>query len=224
MWCEKCGVHVKTETNDCPLCKHRLQEDNIVTYLTYPSLKRVSKVRKIFERIFAALMISCIIISGIINYATFELSNSYWSLIVIFSCLSLLFIYYRCKRKWHEASREIFYSSIFMAGLLICIDMFSKSNILAPSWSLDYTLPIIMSVSLLTCSVFIFIKKSFFKLFYGYTLLLCIINILLFFRLGYTNIKWPIIVSVSLGVLVLISSLIVLKENIKDELQRKFHA
>ena len=61
MWCEKCGVHVKTETNDCPLCKHRLQEDNIVTYLTYPSLKRVSKVRKIFERIFAALMISCII-------------------------------------------------------------------------------------------------------------------------------------------------------------------
>ena len=224
MKCNYCNVIVDVNTTECPLCKHKLDGEVTGKQVKFPSIKKVSKAKKLVSRIIIALLLSSIFISGIVNYATFKYTNSYWSMIVIGASISLLLIYYFAARRWYVFSKSIFWSSMLISFLLVLIDSFSKEGVVTPTWSLDYTMPLIYAGSLIICFVFLFINRVYFSQFSFYTFLLVIINMLMLFRINKTEIVWPIIVCSGCAILVLILTALVLQDELKDEFKRRFHA
>lgn len=225
MKCEKCNVYVKTLTDECPLCKHKLDKNETENLqLTFPSIKKYSRIKKIFQKIFVALMFSLMIICGLVNYATFEMYKSYWSVIAIFSCLLLLIIYKVTKRKWYEFAKTIFSSTLLVSCLLIIIDLFSIEGISKPTWSIDYTLPLILVSGLIASFSFLVINKHYFSQFIFYTIILIVLNLAMFFNINNTDVIWPILVCVCSAIIALVTLLVVLREKLKDEFERRFHA
>lgn len=224
MKCEKCNVTINTKTSECPLCKHKLVGSIDNLDLTFPSIKKYSRIKKIFQKIFVALMFSVMVISALINYVTFEIYKSYWSVIVVFSCIVMLVIYKITKRKWYEFAKTIFGSVVLTGCLLIVIDCFSIEGITKPTWSINYTLPILLASGLITSFSFLVINKQYFSQFIFYTIIFIILNLLMFINYKYTTVLWPILVCVCSAVIVLITLLVVLNDRLKDEFKRRFHA
>ena len=50
MYCKSCNVKVETHTNVCPLCKRNLIEDDTLEVINYPSIKKISSIRKLIRR------------------------------------------------------------------------------------------------------------------------------------------------------------------------------
>lgn len=223
MYCENCKIYVETPTLECPLCKANLKESEIKAAVSYPSIKKISNIRKLIKRIISAILISTIIICTMINFVLFN--GNYWSTVVDVACIASLIMLQYAMRKWIRINKTIFTGSICLVILLIVIDIFATSDsINKASWSLDYTLPLIFSVALISSTVFLFFGKLYFSEFCFTTVMLSIINILLLIRITLTPVKWPLIVSGSLGVVVIMLLLFIFRERFFDQIKRKFHA
>ena len=183
MYCKSCNVKVETHTNVCPLCKRNLIEDDTLDVINYPSIKKISSIRKLIRRIVFAVCLSAILICTMINLLTFN--GSYWSSIVDVGCLAVIIMFQFSMRKWVRIGKTLFTGTISIIALLIVIDMFAyKDQVSSASWSLDYTMPLILSSSLLTCAVFLFFGNLFFSEFYGHAITLSILNILTILRIN----------------------------------------
>ena len=128
------------------------------------------------------------------------------------------------KRKWYEFAKTIFGSVVLTGCLLIVIDCFSIEGITKPTWSINYTLPILLASGLITSFSFLVINKQYFSQFIFYTIIFIILNLLMFINYKYTTVLWPILVCVCSAVIVLITLLVVLNDRLKDEFKRRFHA
>ena len=158
-----------------------------------------------------------------INILTF--SGSYWAAIVDVGCLASMLMFQFSMRKWVRLGKTLFSGTICIIILLIVIDMFAyKDQVSNASWSLDYTLPLILAASLVTSTVFLFFGNSFFSEFYNHAITLSILNILTLIRINKTSVLWPILVCASLGVVVLLMMLFIFKEKLFEQIKRKFHA
>ena len=223
MYCKSCNIKVETHTNVCPLCKRNLIDDDTLETVNYPSIKKISNIRKLVRRIVFATCVSAILICTMINLLTFN--GSYWAAIVDVGCLAVMIMFQFSMRKWVRIGKTLFTGTISIIALLIVIDMFAyKDQVSSASWSLDYTMPLILSASLLTCAVFLFFGNLFFSEFYNHAITLSLLNILMLIRINKTNCIWPILVSSSLGVIVLMMILFIFKEKLFEQIKRKFHA
>ena len=223
MYCKSCNIKVETHTNVCPLCKRNLIDDDTLDVVNYPSIKKISNIRKLVRRIVFATCVSAILICTMINLLTFN--GSYWAAIVDVGCLAVMIMFQFSMRKWVRIGKTLFTGTISIIALLIVIDMFAyKDQVRSASWSLDYTMPLILSASLLTCAVFLFFGNLFFSEFYNHAITLSLLNILMLIRINKTNCICPILVSSSLGVIVLMMILFIFKEKLFEQIKRKFHA
>lgn len=223
MYCENCKVYVETPTNECPLCKHPLKKSDIEQNVSYPSIKKISNIKKLIKRIISTILFSAMIICVMINIILFQ--GNYWSAIVVVGCLAGLVMMQYAMKKWIRLSKTIFAGSVCMVLLLIAIDIFAANDsINKASWSLDYTMPLIFAVALISSTVFLFFGKLYFSEFCFNTVMLSIINILLLLRITWTMVKWPLIVSGSLGIVVIMLLLFIFRERFFDQIKRKFHA
>lgn len=223
MYCEHCKIYVETPTLECPLCKTNLKESDTLVNVSYPSIKKISNIRKLIKRIISTVLLSAMIICTMINFVLFN--GNYWSTIVDAGCIACLIMLQYAIRKWIRINKTIFAGSFCLVALLIVIDMFATtSSIKVATWSLNYTMPLIFLGALAASTVFLFFGKVYFSEFCFTSLMLSIVNILLLIRLPYTIIKWPLILSGSLGVIVIMLHLIIFKEKFLEQLKRKFHA
>lgn len=223
MYCKSCNVKVETHTLVCPLCKRDLKKDDTLEVVNYPSIKKFSNIRKLIRRIVFAASLSAILICTMINFLTF--SGSYWATIVDVGCLAVMLMFQFSMRKWVRIGKTLFSGTICMIILLIVIDMFAyKDQVSNASWSLDYTTPLILAASLITCTVFLFFGNLFFSEFYNHAITLSVLNILTLIRINKTDVLWPILVCASLGVVVIMMLLFIFKEKLFEQIKRKFHA
>ena len=149
----------------------------------------------------------------------------YWCTIVDAGCLAVICMFQFAMRKWIRLGKTLFTGTICITILLIIIDMFaSKDQIKEASWSLDYTMPLILSASLIATTVFLFFGNRYFSEFYHHSIILSILNILTLIRINKTTIIWPLLVSSSLGVVVIMLLLFIFKDKLFDQIKRKFHA
>ena len=72
--------------------------------------------------------------------------------------------------------------------------------------------------------MFLFLGDLFFSEFYNHSLTLSVLNIFTLIRINKTDIIWPILVSASLGVVVIMMMLFIYKEKLFEQFKRKFHA
>ena len=223
MYCKSCNVYVETHTLVCPLCKKNLIEDNTQEVVNYPSIKKISSIRKLIRRIVLAVCLSAIIICTMINLLTFN--GSYWATIVDVGCLAVILMFQFSMRKWVRLGKTLFSGTLCIIILLIAIDMFAyKEKVSSASWSLNYTMPLILAGSLITSTVFLFFGDLFFSEFYNHAITLSVLNILTLLRINKTEVIWPILVSASLGIVVIMMMLFIFKEKLFEQFKRKFHA
>ena len=177
MYCKSCNVFVETHTLVCPLCKKDLVENENnknEEVVNYPSIKKYSNIRKLVRRIIFAACLSAILICTMINLLTF--SGSYWATIVDAGCLAVICMFQFAMRKWIRLGKTLFTGTICIILLLIIIDMFAyKDQIKSASWSLDYTMPLILSASLISSTVFLFFGNRYFSEFYNHSFILSIL-------------------------------------------------
>lgn len=223
MYCKSCNVKVETHTLVCPLCKKNLSEDDTLEVVNYPSIKKISSIRKLVRRIVLAVCLSTIIICTMINLLLFN--GSYWATIVDVGCLAVILMFQFSMRKWVRLGKTLFSGTICIIILLIVIDMFAyKDQVSNASWSVDYTMPLILASSLVTSTVFLFLGDLFFSEFYNHAITLSVLNILTLIRINKTVIIWPILVCASLGVVVIMIMLFIFKDKLFEQFKRKFHA
>lgn len=223
MYCKSCNVKVETHTFVCPLCKRNLVEDDTLEIVNYPSIKKISSIRKLVRRIVFAVCLSAILICTMINFLTF--SGSYWATIVDVGCLATMLMFQFSMRKWIRLGKTLFSGTVSIIILLIVIDMFAyKDQVQSASWSLDYTTPLILAASLITATVFLFFGDSFFSEFYNHAITLSVLNIITLIRINKTDVIWPMLVCASLGVIEIMMMLFIFKEKLFEQFKRKFHA
>lgn len=223
MYCKSCNVKVETHTLVCPLCKRNLVEDDTLEVVNYPSIKKISNIRKLVRRIVFATCLSAIFICTMINFLTFN--GSYWAMVVDVGCLAVMLMFQISMRKWVRIGKTLFFGTISIIALLIVIDMFAyKDQVSSASWSLNYAMPLILAAALIANTVFLFLGNLFFSEFYSHAITLSVLNILTLIRINKTNILWPILVCSSLGIVVLMLMLFIFKEKLFEQFKRKFHA
>lgn len=222
MYCKKCNVHVKTNTLECPLCKKTLIEDEIKTIESYPNMKNYRIRREMMKKICNFICLFSSIVCAIINAVTYD--GTLWSLIVITSslfallCLSFMF------KPGFNAGKYVLYMSFGIPILLILIEMFEgRNNIKIPTWSINYTLPLIMAFGLLVMMILMMCSRKLFADCITYFFILCIANSLMMFRFNHTNVTWPILLCILMVVFVLCFVIFFYGNRLKEEIQKKFH-
>ncbi len=215
MYCKHCKMEIITNVSDCPLCKKRLIDDNLKLE-SYPSLNKYHKTKKLAFKIIKFIFLVVCLVSGLINYLTFN--DSYWSLIVIACLCTVLFFFKITFKPGFKIDKYIYYMSILISILLLVINYFTEYKF---SWSINYVVPLIFSFGLLLLDVLSICSKKFFNRSIGKIFVLSIINIIFVI---FDFVKWTHIVSFSLAIFTVLLFLVFDYDLIKQELIKRFHS
>ena len=223
MYCNKCKVEVTTNTDECPLCKHPLVKSNTDTFESYPTLKSYHQNKKIAIKIISFIFILASIICGYINYVTY--SGRLWSLIVICCCMFSLFIFKWSFKPGFKLNKYILYNSIGISIFLILLDVTTDkiTNFRVPTWSIYYTLPIILFAGLLLSLILMMSTRKLFQKFYLTVFTFCVLISLLLILIPFVPVKWAIFAAFGLVIATLLLIIIFYMDRVKEEITKKFH-
>lgn len=223
--CPKCGFEILTDRVTCPICFGVLQKHELVKdYQKYPANKiypRATLVTKIF--IFISIVIS--IFSIVANYMTYDLYPQLWSILTISAILYLWLLIKFCILGRGLISSRIVVQIITTAIIVIAVQAIVVQNNLL-WWSLNYVLPALLSIGMLSTNIIVMIKKN---LFIDSILSLITMGLLGFlpYILSKTtplySVVWPSIVCAGISIATMVAMAVFHYRDCKEELTKRFH-
>lgn len=216
MYCKHCDMEVLVKTSDCPLCKKQLIDDNLGE-INYPNIKSYSKKKHLLTKLFTFIFLLSSVICGLINYLTYK--GSSWSLIVIASSFSALLFFKITFKPGFKIGNYLFYLSAVIPALLIVVNYLTNDYKL--SWSINYTLPILLAAGLFLLDIISISNKKVLKNSVEKIFLLAIFNMALIFIKAK---MWTNMVSFSIGIFSLLVFVIFYGDIVREELKKRFHS
>lgn len=225
--CLKCDINFETDRFTCPFCKSNLIESDDkqveIVYQSYPKFKKEEKKTSFVLKLFIFLSVLTVILSAIISFSLNESIEGFYPILIVIASLLVCWAFIKgvILSRLNFPLRIISFS-ICLIGLLMIIE-YDLSN---DSWVLNYMIPFILSASMLTILMALFIKMRRFQNYISLMIGLCVLNVIptVLFRLGFTIISWPAIVSLSIAVSVILGMLIFGFKDTLLELKKRFHA
>ncbi len=149
-YCPRCKVTVRGIPNYCPLCQGKINGTNSSPF--FPVVPTIYEKYKMFFQIAALSGIGIGIIAVTVNLILPQTGN--WSLLVLLGIGSLWLSVGLSARNLHHVTLVIVNQSILGSLLFVLWDFVVGWK----GWSIDYAVPILLMVSLLTMQILIKVR------------------------------------------------------------------
>lgn len=226
MRCEKCNVEIICKTKECPLCHDRL-DTSFEAKKEIKKLERAYAIRPLnrpltttpFNLLYLIIAINIMIISIATN--AILTPNIYWSLIVLGFIFYLYFFIRYTILSYSNFNSKIFGQAIALMAISLLIQQVYSTNL----WVYEYIFPIIVFVSTVTIGTFIIINIESAKRYIVSLFILAVVGLMplaIIIYLG-DDIIWPsIVVAITSGSIILTTA-IVARKTMWQEIKRIFH-
>ena len=216
-YCIKCKVHIRTDSDNCPLCQRPVNGGT--GEQIYP--KSGSKPKDYEEYFKRVLLITAAvaIISTAIN-ALFP-TTGFWALIVIIGLACFWAFFLLVVYKKDNISKNITFQVFYITTGCVAWDLATGWS----GWSLDYVFPIVCVLAVMSMFVVAKVMKLNARDYVVFLFTDAAFGILplVFYLLKLTNVVYPSIIGSSLSLLSLVSILIYQWRFIRLEFSKRFH-
>lgn len=225
--CIKCGAFIINDDSNCPLCSAKLEDvknaEDKKVIAPYPPYKAEKQTRSMIRNFFLFLFILISLTCGALNIVFYKEVQNLWSLVVIASYIFIWILVNSIILAKHNLASKLVALSLMISCLLIVIDISLDYNN-KMWWSLNYILPLCLSVGIVVTTILVAVKNN--KANYFFSLL--ILNILSLFPLIgsffipviYT--EWPAIVAFGLGATSLLAMFTIFRKQTINEIKKRF--
>ena len=205
-YCNNCKLEIKA--NKCPLCFSELENKNNTYFEEYPSYdwyyKKIKKVNA--KKIVSLVAVSAIIIIMLVNISTSSKYN--WAMISAVSVASAYFTYI------------CFTASIFYLKQKLLIEIFSGFY----KWSFNYVMPFLslgLNVSMLIIGI---IDHKYFNEYVSYIISAAFISILMIVLPLFNFLYWTSLAAFGSGIIVILTMIILFRNEFILSLKKIFNA
>ncbi len=216
-YCENCKVSVRGNGEFCPLCQHTLIGEG--SEEVYPKLPTLFHQHALFFKLLIFITAAAGIICVAINLLLPQ--SGYWSVFVILGILCFWISFSSTIKKRRNIPRTITTQVILTSIFCIFWDIITGWH----GWSLDYVIPIVSGIAMLSLAVLAKIKRMPVNDYIVYFILTIILGILplIFYLTGMLHIFIPSIICIALSLLSLLSLLLFEGKNMRLELRKRLH-
>lgn len=219
--CNHCKIDVNSQSNYCPLCFNKMEENDIKK----PNMLDISKEKPttniknhMVRKVFLLLSLSAILITGFINYFT---SKTPWSLVIFFGIVYLwIFVKHTIM-----SNRHIFEK--FALQFLGLVTILITSNYISGGghWFVDYVLPsmFIMVLFVMNLMLFIHKKRRHFEISFLIFELFLLVACIIFVCIDYCSFKTLYLISLIFSAISMAGIIIMDGKNLYQEIVKKFH-
>ena len=223
-YCDKCGVLYRGNNARCPLCGNILKEQTAANdrlpKMIYPNIPTIYKQ---FNMLIKLLIWSSVIICVVCLTVNIILPTAvFWSLFVIVGVICCWFCLIFAFHKRSNIVKSIAYEVVILSLISVLWDNITGWH----GWSLDYVVPIICGLGVLSIAIVTrFMRSSVGSLtaFLFITFVCGIVAPITIYFCRLLTVEIPTVLCVALSVIVLVSLILFEGKNIKLELHKKFH-
>lgn len=216
--CPKCLVEVKSNRKTCPLCG-QLLEGSGNEKPTYPSYQPISKRINLFVRIILFITIVSALVTIIVNILTYE--GTWWAVYVILGLFYSWIVIKSTIMSKKNVAKKLFVQMLAVSLIVIVIEKISQTS----GWALDYTVPSICSltlISIITAIIFQQMRYNDYLLYLLTAILISFVPMILYWT-HVVDILWPSVTSGILGIVTIIGMIIFADRATEEELKKRFH-
>ncbi len=225
-FCQKCGVHVNTDRENCPLCNGYLTGENSNEKLFPDKVVHYDKKSYHFLfRLFLFLSIISVFASVLINALTWEKAKHPWCLIIFCGILYTWFLIKNSIMKRQNVMKMIILQLVTVSLLVITIDLVTTNEPFG-TWALPYVFPLLCFGTSIVITILVSVMYLKYKSYLFYLVVVLTLGIIpiILCAFGLTHgIWWPSIVSVSYSFVALTGLIVFADRKVKDEITKRFH-
>ena len=215
-YCPRCKVTVRGMTNYCPLCQGKISGEDTPPF--FPTVPTIYEKYKLFFQILALSGIAISIIAVTVNLILPQTGN--WSLLVLLGIGCLWLSVGVSARNLHHVTLVIVNQSILGSLFFVLWDFVVGWK----GWSIDYAVPILLMVSLLTMQILIKargIKTEDYMVCTSFHAFVGLVPLVLFLT-GALNQVIPTLICIALSALLLAGMLIFRWGELLEEYHKRF--
>lgn len=210
---EKQGLSVRLESNG--IARPDLERG------TYPPAEYDQNKLKRFSGLFYLVLFTVAALTGVINYMTYRLHETWWSLFTIGAIAYVAMILrYSIMRKASLAGNLVRHS-LGIQLLLVILDWYNGFG----GWSVNYVIPSLILFDVTAIVFLILVNRMNWQSYFMYQLAVTVFSFipLLLWLLGLVTKPFMSIVAMIFSVAVLAVTLLLGDRSVKAELKRRFH-
>ena len=215
-YCPRCKVTVRGMNNYCPLCQGKISGEDTPPF--FPTVPTIYEKYKLFFQILALSGIAISIIAVTVNLILPQTGN--WSLLVLLGIGCLWLSVGVSARNLHHVTLVIVNQSILGSLFFVLWDFVVGWK----GWSIDYAVPILLMVSLLTMQILIKargIKTEDYMVCTSFHAFVGLVPLVLFLT-GALNQVIPTLICIALSALLLAGMLIFRWGELLEEYHKRF--
>lgn len=222
-YCNRCKLSVNSTKKHCPLCYLDLTviEDNECVDC-YPNLDSNIVLISRYNFIFRLMLFISVVVATtcfFINLLTW--SGLLWSLIIVLGIiLSWEIVAFLILGKKNSGFKVVC-NMIVLPLLLVAADLITGWH----QWSVNIVMPLIISASTLTITIILYKKRTKWREYMIYQLIITINGFIpvILYLCGFIKKFWPVGISLLYAVITIIGIWIFADKQLKNELQKRFH-
>lgn len=188
---------------------------------TYPEISHDRGKLKKLVNLFYLVLLTAAAITGIVNLATYELAQTWWSLISIGGIAYVaMTVRYSIMRRASLAGILV-RQSLGVQVLLILIDYMTGFH----GWSVNYAIPSLILFDVIAVVFMILLNRLNWQSYFMYQIAITVFSFipLIFWAVGWTTRPFMSVLAVILSVAVLAVTVILGDRSVKKELKRRFY-
>jgi hypothetical protein len=222
-YCNRCKLSVNSTKKHCPLCYLDLTvtKDNECVD-SYPDLDSDIILKSRYNFIFRLMLFISVVVATtclFINLLTW--SGLLWSLIIVLGIiLSWEIVAFLILGKKNSGFKVVC-NMIVLPLLLVSADLITGWH----QWSVNIVMPLIISASTLTITIILYKKRTKWREYMIYQLIITINGFIpiILYLCGFIKKFWPVGTSLLYAVITIVGIWIFADKQLKNELQKRFH-
>jgi len=208
-YCKKCNAYYYKKESTCTVCGRPLIEKEFDSHIItqgYPSISPQKNNAKFVTKVFGIFSIGIVIISALVNFATYNDNPTLWSLVIIgpiaYAWILLAQVIISKNNYPTKVNKQLMIFSL----IIILVDVLTEYK----AWSLTYVIPALLVTTTVILPIIVASKPSTYYL-HVRSLFFLIVLDLLVATIGFTtnfmepSVTWTSMVVATSGVLLLIT-------------------
>lgn len=217
--CKKCGVQITGERKRCPLCQGELNGTPEPDTEVFPRLPDNSGRYHLIFRLLIFLSIAGVVICAAVAVLLPQSAGWWWYVAAAVVCMWLCLANVLWRR--HNIPKNILWMIFWLSLLSFAWDYFTGLH----RWSLDYVIPFLCVVGMAALGVIGPVIGLRLQEYLIYLIIDALFGVApaLFLLFGWSQVRWPAVVSVAMSVLSFAALLVFQWDNLKVEIKKRLH-
>ena len=217
--CRNCNITVLDNTDNCPLCHHVLETDDLIRGNMYPDARVNRKKFRLFENL--VLFIS-IVVGASLLYVNYVISKDFiWSSIVILALIyGNVLIRLAIIGKSGYMFKTIF-MTIFTIIVFLAIDYITGYR----GWAINYVFPTSILLIDIAILILMIVNRRNWQSYMIFQILMVIASVfaLILLAVGIIDFSYLSIIAFGFSSFIFLGTLIIGDQRARTELYRRFH-